>query len=142
MNAEPIASPLPPMERNWFPVETTAESRFGTFPNSMRSTATSNRLRVIGPIGQAAWGLACSPTANLVASGGKVPGHKIFVWDLDSDAEPIELIGHTNNVTSLRFSEDGMILASTSQDGSAKLWDIAAGRGTAGATEPTARARR
>lgn len=93
-----------------------------------RLDANVKPLRVIGPIGQAVWGLACSPTSDLVAASGKSADHTIYVWDLNSGSKPMALSGHTNNVTHLVFSADGATLGSCSQDSSARLWNVASGK--------------
>src|SRR5262245_58104966 len=43
-------------------------------------------------------------------------------------ARPLALRGHEDNVYSLAFSPDGTLLASASGDGTARLWDLAAGK--------------
>ena len=49
----------------------------------------------------------------------------VQVWDyVGSDVESHELEAHTSDVTSVAFSADGRLLATTSLDGSIGLWDL------------------
>jgi WD40 repeat protein len=52
----------------------------------------------------------------------------------------IELTGHSGLVVALAYSPDGRTLASASADGTARLWDLAAGKLTATLQSPAARA--
>ena len=63
-----------------------------------------------------------SPNGSLVAGGA---GCTIYVWDItDSNPHLIKtLVGHTKNITSLRFSSS---LTSASEDRSIKFWQIGA----------------
>lgn len=50
---------------------------------------------------------------------------KILVRNLQAEAgESVTLNGHSDVVTSMRFSSDGTRLASSSHDGSVRLWDV------------------
>jgi WD40 repeat protein len=50
------------------------------------------------------------------------------LWDLKSNAEPLKLYGHSNNVDRPAFSPDGQRIASPSHDRTIKLWDVASGQ--------------
>jgi WD40 repeat protein len=54
--------------------------------------------------------------------------HSISVWKADSPA-PMILRGHTGPVTCVAFSGDGKTIASASEDGTAKLWEVKTGKG-------------
>jgi WD40 repeat protein/serine/threonine protein kinase len=87
------------------------------------------------------FGLAFSPDGKTLATGGG--DQKIDFWDLtslpsdsrttnaSSPATSLKkratLQGHRNQVYALDFSPDGQVLASSSKDGSAKLWNLAVG---------------
>lgn len=50
----------------------------------------------------------------------------ISLWDMGSYAKS-ELVGHTDVVTAIDFSPDGLSLASASLDGTIRIWNIANG---------------
>jgi len=50
-----------------------------------------------------------------------------MVWQIDTGKVLAELIGHTGDVTSCRFSRDGNLAATGSTDGTARIWDPATG---------------
>ena len=88
---------------------------------------TSNRelaeLKYAG--GAGLWEVALSDDGRTLAARGPGP---IWVWNLDGADERLELAGHSSGVTSESFSPDGATLASTSKEGTVKLWEPATGR--------------
>ena len=50
---------------------------------------------------------------------------RVILWDVVQDTPIAILEGHTDNVWSISFSPDGLLLASSSSDGIVKLWDTA-----------------
>ena len=60
-----------------------------------------------------------------VAFGGKAG--ILYLWDLEHNQKPKSLTGHTEHIWSLAFSPDGKRLASGSNDGTARLWDVQSG---------------
>jgi WD40 repeat protein/transcriptional regulator with XRE-family HTH domain len=54
-------------------------------------------------------------------------GNDIKIWDAASGRELLTLTGHRNWIMGLAFSPDGSRLASTSKDGSIKVWSLAPG---------------
>jgi WD40 repeat protein len=71
-----------------------------------------------------------SPDARWLALSWKAPeGFRIAVYDASSGKEqaPLPLL-HTDRCWSLNFSPDGTRLLSTSEDGTARLWDVMTGQ--------------
>ncbi len=66
--------------------------------------------------------MAFSPDGKLLATGWK---GEIHILDTETGKRTEKLKGHTDAVTFLDYSPDGKILASTSYDGTVKLWDVA-----------------
>jgi hypothetical protein len=68
--------------------------------------------------------LAFSPDSRLLA----IPdGDRIKVWNVSSKQVEFTLRGHTGRVLAVAFSRDGRRLASTSEDHTAKVWDLTSG---------------
>lgn len=70
------------------------------------------------------YALDFSPTENLLAAAGR----DIYLIDFTTRKQIRSLQGHTGTVPALRFSSNGEQLISGSEDGSARLWDVASGR--------------
>jgi WD40 repeat protein len=49
---------------------------------------------------------------------------KIQIWDLSNGKEVGAFRGHTEPIDRLSFSQNGKILATTSWDGTVKVWDV------------------
>lgn len=75
------------------------------------------------------YALATSPTnPDLCASGG---GDEIgYLWSVSSGLQLATLSGHTDSITSLQFSNDGLYLASAGMDGLVRIWKINTGSAT------------
>jgi WD40 repeat protein/tetratricopeptide (TPR) repeat protein len=74
------------------------------------------------PVGCLAWGangrfLAAAPASNFPDQW------QIYVWDVPAGRMHDVLKGHTNTVTSVGFNHAGDLLASTSWDGTLRLWN-------------------
>ncbi|MEM9927615.1 MAG: WD40 repeat domain-containing protein, partial [Cyanobacteria bacterium P01_D01_bin.50] len=67
-----------------------------------------------------AYNVKFTPDGNLFAAGGD---QKIKIFKLDGTLHN-ELTGHTRATTDISFTPDSKILASTSEDGTVKLWNI------------------
>jgi len=60
---------------------------------------------------------------GLILAGGQ-EDNVVSVWDIKDQVTVASLTGHTDEVTSLSFSNNGYYLASASKDGTVKLWDL------------------
>ena len=63
-----------------------------------------------------------SPDGSFIA--GTNISAEILVWDAKSGKQLMRFQGHTGRVTSLAFSSDGARLGSSSEDGTARIWDL------------------
>jgi WD40 repeat protein len=76
-------------------------------------------------VGREVYAVAFSPDVHSLASGG-VEG--VRLWSLYGAGRPYQaehLTGHDGAVKSVAFAPDGSTLLSGSQDGTARLWDLA-----------------
>ncbi len=69
--------------------------------------------------------LAAGPSGNPIAHKGPTA---VKLWDLAAKNEPAVVANHDGLVWALAFAPDGKTLASAANDGTVKLWDVAAGR--------------
>ena len=78
------------------------------------------------PLGGGRNTVAWHPDGNLLAVGGSDP--RIQIWDVEAERKLAVLEGHVQQVNSLMFHWSGEMLASTSWDGSLRLWQPTPGR--------------
>ncbi|MCF6352741.1 MAG: caspase family protein [Cyclobacteriaceae bacterium] len=76
-----------------------------------------------GPEG-AIYAMALSPNNRFLAIGGYFEKNEVRIIDLEKENDVVLLYGHTNVITSLRFSKDGLQLASADATGVVRLWAI------------------
>ncbi len=72
----------------------------------------------------AIYAMALSPDDRFLAIGGYSDTNEIKLIDLERKTEVVLLNGHTNIITSLCFSSDGLQLASADATGLVKIWSI------------------
>ncbi len=89
----------------------------GVLDRTLRSFASA------GPEG-AIYAMALSPDNRFLAIGGYFDKNEIRIIDLEKKNDVVLLYGHTNVITSLRFSKDGLQLASADATGIIRLWAI------------------
>ena len=63
-----------------------------------------------------------SSDGRLFAAGGD--DHMVTVWDTVTREELVSLPGHTDNVTHVVFSKDNRHLATASDDGTLRKWEL------------------
>lgn len=81
-----------------------------------------------------------SPDGKFIAgTGGSDPGgNAVSIWDATTGREVITLSGHTGGVMGLAFSPEGKSLASTSLDGTVKIWSLTPGNEGVAVSSPLA----
>jgi WD40 repeat protein/transcriptional regulator with XRE-family HTH domain len=82
------------------------------------SVGQQERLLIPGTVG-----VAFSPDGSRI-----VGGSPLAIWDAATGREIQKLIGHTDWVMGVAFDPNGRRLASTSLDGTVKIWDIGPGQ--------------
>jgi serine/threonine protein kinase/WD40 repeat protein len=91
----------------------------------IRDAASGNSIREVG---EATDVFAWHPGGAILAIVSKSPFRSIILWSVDSGRRLGELEGHQASVTDLAFGLDGRRLASTSWDGTFRVWDTDARR--------------
>lgn len=72
---------------------------------------------------------AFSPDGKLVATGANTG--RVRVFSLATQGLQATMLGHTDQIQSVRFSSDSKQLVTASVDGTARIWDVKTGRQTA-----------
>lgn len=103
--------------------------------------ATGKTLRTWGAYPAIMEDFSFAPDGKLLAGGGQ--DGIIYLWDPETGQETGRLVGHRNEIKSVRFSADGAQLLSAAHDGTFRLWDVATGKEVRlfgrGAGEPDSR---
>jgi serine/threonine protein kinase len=117
--ADPVQSlAIPPGREDRLAVGTGGEKVRMVYPSSAKEEYP---LPQPGPVRA----LAFSPDGRWLAASGGAQAH---LWDWQSGREVAVLTGQAGRVTTIQFSPDGKQLLTASLDGTAKLWDVAAGK--------------
>ena len=73
--------------------------------------------------------VAFSPDGKLLAAGGgyyeRADDAAVRLWDVSTGKEVGKLEGHDRHILSVAFAPDGKTLASSSFDGTIRIWDVA-----------------
>ncbi len=79
----------------------------------------------VASVARANWGdIAYNPHRNILGAGLGSNEGTIYLWDLNAEQPQRILRGHTAKVSSIVFSNDGKYMASSSYDGSVRLWNM------------------
>jgi len=70
-------------------------------------------------------GVAFSPDGRFAARGH---GQVIKIWEVATDQDILQLVGHTAAVKSIAFSPNGSLLISGGSDGAVRIWNLQAGK--------------
>lgn len=74
------------------------------------------------------WQLKFSPDGRLLATAsGDSNSTSARIWNAETGAEILSLIGHTARVRAIDYSPDGSLLATGSRDGTIRVWSAATG---------------
>ena len=89
--------------------------------------ASGKELRTLQTGSVNSGSLAFNPNGKTLAVGGN--DHVIHFYDVESGHKKLEtLTGHSLVVTSIVYSSDGQLLASSSLDNTVRLWHVASGK--------------
>lgn len=120
-----------------FTLNTPAVGEFGFSPDGTRlatgggfsefsiwDITTGGRLLSVDFEGDGATSVTFSPDGSQIAASGDVAAR---IFDANSGQLLVTLVGHTSLIDELKFSPDGTRLVTASNDGTAKMWDVATG---------------
>jgi hypothetical protein len=80
--------------------------------------------QVLDPPASGTFQAVFSPKGTAVAATLDNGAVQVWQWLLSKRIATFQLLGHTGNVTSVDFSPDGQLIATGSQDGTARVWRL------------------
>jgi WD40 repeat protein len=95
---------------------------------SVWDSATGKPLDDWGQHRYAIFSAAWSPDGKRIASAASYTDKIGRVWDPSTGRKVFELVGHKFGIKRVAYSPDGSLLATSSQDGTVKLWNSASGK--------------
>jgi WD40 repeat protein len=99
-------------------------------PEETITTANANRVELLDAMSSSAIDIDISPDSSLVAASFSAYGYYAdysAIVQLGSGSVAQVLYGHSATINSLDFSPDGSLLATGSNDGTVKIWNVQTG---------------
>ncbi len=75
------------------------------------------------------WRVKFSPDGKFIGTAsGDLGSKSVRIWNTETGAEHLNLVGHTDRVRSIDFSPDGKFIATGSRDKTVKIWSFTDGK--------------
>lgn len=85
----------------------------------------SGTQTILAGIPESNWGdIGYNPVKNLLAGGFGNNEGAVYLWDVMTGQQIFVLRGHTARITGIAFSPDGSRMATSSYDGTVRLWHL------------------
>lgn len=92
-----------------------------------RREAVQRAALTAAPLSGPVYAVAFSPSSReLIATGGE--DDRAYIWRAQDGSVRCRMEGHSDTVSSVRFSNDGHLLTTAGLDGAVKLWRVEDGR--------------